>query len=176
MFKADAQQDQHSRIYRALNPQQLWYESRRDKEEQEEEKQAVVLRGMAVGDEDDWESLGGMRSQFVAPVQEDDEDDEEEEEDVDPTNLPDFGELQAEMDELRSRRAAAADEHRKKLRQQFEEQRQKELAEMEAELARIAEKEAEIQANLETRVTEDDVRECQQRLEKEMADCFKFTW
>jgi len=61
-------------------------------------------------------------------------DDEEEEQDVDPDNLPDFGEFQAEMDQMRRERARKEEERRAELKRQWDEKKSAETAQMNAEL------------------------------------------
>ena len=53
----------------------------------------------------------------------------------DPKNLPDFGELQAEMEKMRARRAENEEKHRKELREAWERQQAAEQRARDEELA-----------------------------------------
>ena len=69
---------ERSKIYQALNPQKLYYESRREKAEAEEEKEVIVI-----GQRD----FGFLKDAEGNLIEEDDDEEEEEEEDYDPENL-----------------------------------------------------------------------------------------
>lgn len=62
------------------------------------------------------------------------DDDDEEEQDVDPDNLPDFGEFQTEMDAMRRERARKEEERRAELKRQWDTKKAAETAQMDAEL------------------------------------------
>ena len=148
---------ERSKIYQALNPQKLYYESRREKAEAEEEKEVIVI-----GQRD----FGFLKDAEGNLIEEDDDEEEEEEEDYDPENLPDFGEYQAEMDRLRAERARKQDERRRKLREEYERKKAEEEAARQRELEVIARKEAELKAKEETNA-DDFVEQARDRLEKE---------
>ncbi|EGD77186.1 hypothetical protein PTSG_08279 [Salpingoeca rosetta] len=150
---------EHSKIYKALNPQKLYYESRREKAEAEEDKEVIVL-----GQRD----FGFLKDAEGNIIKDDDDEDEEEEEeeDYDPDNLPDFGEFQEEMDKMRAERAKKQEERRRKLREEYEAKKAAEEQARQQELARIQEKEAKLKASME--VNEDDfVDKARDRLERE---------
>eukprot|EP00054_Salpingoeca_dolichothecata_P028197 m.212033 g.212033 ORF g.212033 m.212033 type:complete len:341 (-) comp26153_c3_seq8:47-1069(-) len=161
-----------SKIYQALNPDKLFFESRREKEEAKSEVVKISVRGMNTFiDDDDDAPDTGFRDYSVmrddeGNIIEQEEEEEEEEEDIDPKNLPDFGEFQEEMNAMRAKRAAELEARRAKLRAEHQAKKEAEEAERQAELKRIAEREAKEKARLST--NEDNfVVDALSRIEKE---------
>eukprot|EP01147_Barroeca_monosierra_P006590 gene6590-7529_t len=148
---------ERSKIYQALNPQKLYYESRREKAEAEEEKEVVVLgqRDYGFMKDDEGNLLADRES---------DEEDVEEEEDYDPDNLPDFGEYQDEMNRLREERARKQEERRDRLRAEYLAKKAEEERLRQEELKKIAEKEKILSSTLEEN-SDKIVHVAQQRLE-----------
>eukprot|EP00056_Hartaetosiga_gracilis_P003631 m.65341 g.65341 ORF g.65341 m.65341 type:complete len:271 (-) comp11527_c3_seq1:422-1234(-) len=157
LFQAP-KEEAHSRIFNALNPQKLYFESRRDKEEAEEEKVEVDF---------EVRDYGFHRDDDGNVVEDDDDDDDEVDEDNDdPETLPDFGEFQEEMNKLQKQREAKHHEHQKKLREEYLAKKKKEDEEREKELERIRKVEAEIAA-AKVDNKEGFVEEAQERVAKE---------
>ncbi|EDQ92195.1 uncharacterized protein MONBRDRAFT_23105 [Monosiga brevicollis MX1] len=180
MFKREnADEPERSRIFQALNPQPLWYQSRREKEELEDEEDGahrVHVRGTGLGalDEED--------ISYARPIQSDQEDDgqeaESEDEDEDETgydtdNAPDFGELQSELDELRRRRAEKEQQRRRRMKEEHERKRLQEQAQREIELEAIRAKEQEREKA--EAITDADVEAAQARA-AETAKYMTFAW
>ncbi|EGD72650.1 hypothetical protein PTSG_04385 [Salpingoeca rosetta] len=188
LFKAeDKDTVGKSKIYQALNPQKLWFESRREREEKEEDAVRVDVRACAVGgvyaDDDGRACVAAVSYARVyddngdviaVDDDDDDDDDDEEEEDYDPDNLPDFGEYQKEMDEMRARRAAAQEARRKKMQEEWAAKKAAEAAALQREIDAIRQREAEITKKEE--VTDDDVRVAQERVAEAAAFLSGFTF
>lgn len=175
MFEA-VPQEKRSKIYDALNPQKLYYESRRDKEEAKEDKVIINVRGGMLGS-----SISGGAADYgyarddFGNIQEHEEETyeiEHDEDDYDPNHLPDFGDLQPVMDAKRAERAKKEEERRAKLREEY-------LANKKAEDDRLAKEVAEIRAKEALMkkaelITDQDVAKVQKRLEQEVQFDFKF--
>lgn len=130
---------ERSKIWKALNPDKLYYESRREKEEAADETFVVE-----VGRRNYAEVMRDEDGNVIASPDDDDDDEGEEEEDVDPENLPDFGEFQSEMEEMRRKRAEKEEQRRAELKRKWDEKKAAEKAALDAELKRIAEEEAKL--------------------------------
>lgn len=168
LFAAPKPNANRSKIYNALNPEKLHYESRREKEEQEDDKWTVSIRGG--GD------MGGRNYAVMADEEgnltevADVEDGEPvEEEIVDPKNLPDFGEFQDEMNQKRAERAEKLKQHQDKLRKEYLAKQAAEEQERQVELEKIRKKEAAQDAVKQKRMTEVFV-EAQTRLQNSTFD------
>eukprot|EP00051_Salpingoeca_urceolata_P030213 m.8472 g.8472 ORF g.8472 m.8472 type:complete len:1308 (+) comp3242_c0_seq1:447-4370(+) len=172
-FAKAAPQTKHSKIWEALNPQPLFYESPRDRAENETQVVSTARIGQknyaemtAFLHEMQDEGFAPLPGEYVAPPIEDDYDDEDMEEfedTYDPDNLPDFGEYEAEMAELRQNRAKQEKERRAQLRRQSEERRAREQAQIAAELAIIEERRRQEEA-AKAENADDFVETAQQRL------------
>jgi hypothetical protein len=158
LFSADQNKPERSRIFQALNPDRLYYESRREQSERE----AVALGRVGARD---WNH---MRDEEGNIVEESDSEDEDvpDEADYDTDNAPDFGELEEEMKALRAKRAAAEDEKRKQMRLKWEAQKRKEEEDRQRELAAIAAHEAQLAAQKEE-FASDFVTNAQRRVSQE---------
>eukprot|EP00047_Mylnosiga_fluctuans_P004848 m.236896 g.236896 ORF g.236896 m.236896 type:complete len:305 (-) comp13051_c0_seq1:165-1079(-) len=157
---------QRSKIFQALNPEKLWYETRREKEENAEEKEHITIRGggagMALHGAVDFMHERDAEGNIIE--EEEEEDGDAEEEDFDPHNLPDFGEFQEEMDALRKQRAEAQKKHQDELRQKHLERKAREEAERARELAEIEARENALKAK-KPELDPELVRQAQARLE-----------
>eukprot|EP00049_Salpingoeca_infusionum_P002588 m.58249 g.58249 ORF g.58249 m.58249 type:complete len:266 (+) comp11668_c0_seq1:221-1018(+) len=156
LFAAPSQPE-HSRIFNALNPQKLYYESRREKAEAEEDKIVIGQR--------DFTSV--LRDDDGNIIDQEESSESGEESDYDPENLPDFGEFQGEMDKMRQERAKKQDERRAKLRAEYEAKKKAEEEERQKELALIKAKEDKIQAALNAEQDDSFVEQAQSRVEEE---------
>eukprot|EP00051_Salpingoeca_urceolata_P023737 m.408298 g.408298 ORF g.408298 m.408298 type:complete len:269 (-) comp20145_c8_seq17:137-943(-) len=155
----EAKKESRSKIFQALNPETLAYQSRREKEEQEVVK--VSIRGGG----DYGRTYAGEEIEYASG-------EEDEEEDFDPNNLPDFGEFQEEMDELRRGRAEKQKAHQEELRKKWEAKQAAEQARIDRELAAIEKKEAARSAQLVENI-DGFVEQAQKRVEEETADLLK---
>eukprot|EP00055_Hartaetosiga_balthica_P008228 m.29887 g.29887 ORF g.29887 m.29887 type:complete len:268 (+) comp6187_c1_seq1:216-1019(+) len=155
---------EHSKIFNALNPQKLYFESRREKEEAEEETIEIELNTRDYGFHRDDDG------NFLPDAEEEEE--EEEDEDFDPESLPDFGEFQTEMNKLQQQREEKQKEHQRQLREQYLAKKKEEELEWEKELTAIREKEAAIAA-AKVDNKEGFVEEAQSRVEEETAAFIK---
>eukprot|EP00730_Choanoeca_flexa_P016367 TRINITY_DN7712_c0_g1_i3.p1 TRINITY_DN7712_c0_g1~~TRINITY_DN7712_c0_g1_i3.p1 ORF type:complete len:278 (+),score=96.64 TRINITY_DN7712_c0_g1_i3:159-992(+) len=132
---------ERSKIYQALNPEKLFFESRRE----QEEKGKIELGRVGARDYNMLRDEDGN----VIPEESDNEEYVDDEADYDTDDAPDFGELEAEMQELRKRRAAAEEQKREQMRKEWEAKKAAEEAERQAELDRIRAKEAQLAAQKE---------------------------
>ncbi len=171
---ADAAAAKHSRIFNALNPQPLAFQTARDRAERDEtvDMGRIGVRGyfstQAARDTDeaDFESFA---SQMDGGDLEGDEEEEESEpvpDSFDPHNLPDFGEFTEEMMARRAARAAEEQRRREQLQREHAARKAREQAAMAKELAEIQAREAAKKSK--EQVTDDMVREAQARVAKEM--------
>lgn len=125
-----------SKIWQALNPTQIAYQSRREKEEDAQgEKWSVEIRGGG-------KSGGGVSYQKMTDengnlVDVLDDEEEEEEEEVDVKSLPNFGEFQAEMDAKRQERQKKLEEKQNELRRSYTQKKEAEQAIIDKEMALI---------------------------------------
>eukprot|EP00045_Choanoeca_perplexa_P003785 m.33400 g.33400 ORF g.33400 m.33400 type:complete len:272 (-) comp12231_c0_seq1:300-1115(-) len=154
---------ERSKIYQALNPDKLFFESRRD----QEEKGKVALGRLGARDYNQLRDEDGN----IIPEEDDDEEYVDDEADYDTDDAPDFGELEEEMKALRERRSQAEDAKRAELRKQWEARKAQEEAERQAELEAIRAKEASLEAAKEEN-NDDFVTETQQRIARESSDYF----
>ena len=167
----------HSKIFDALNPQPLAFQTARDRAERQnvEEIGFVGIRGYAeaaLANSEEMESFDGFEPPGAGGGG-DDDDEEEAEEPFDPRNLPDFGDFTEEMMARRAQRAAEEEKRRERLRQEHAARKAKEAAEMEKEMAVIRARE-EVEAK-KKRVDDSFVVEAQKRLESELNfGSFKF--
>lgn len=161
LFAAPKPSENRSKIYNALNPEKLFFEHRREKEEQE--KWTVSIRGG-----------GDMGGRTYTQMTDDDgnvievpdvaeDGPPEEEEVVDPKNLPDFGEFQGEMEKKRAERAEKLRLHQEQLRQAYLKKMAEEEAERQKELAKIHAKQGQEKEEKQRRLTV-IVEEAQTRL------------
>eukprot|EP00051_Salpingoeca_urceolata_P004089 m.62551 g.62551 ORF g.62551 m.62551 type:complete len:418 (+) comp13359_c0_seq1:521-1774(+) len=173
LFAVEKKNEQ-SKIFQALNPQSLYFESRREKAEKEERAVRVSIRGGGrsmnrLTEEEDFGFREVERDEFGNIIQ---EEESEEEEDFDPKNLPDFGEFQAEMDELRKARAEKQKEHQAELRRKWEAKKKAEEERLQREIEAIEKRQKKEQKAL--GYDEKFVKEAQRRLEQEVDFGFKF--
>lgn len=160
LFAAPKPSENRSKIYNALNPEKLFFEHRREKEEQE--KWTVSIRGG-----------GDMGGRTYTQMTDDDgnvievpdvaDEEPEEEEVVDPKNLPDFGEFQGEMEKKRAERAEKLRLHQQKLREAYLENLAAEETERQKELEKIRAKQSVEKEEKQRRLTM-IVEEAQTRL------------
>lgn len=167
----------HSKIYSALNPEKLWFESRREKEESKGETVQISIRGGGAGMASsaiDFQFERDEEGNIIQEAEEQNGDagEPQPEENYDPKNLPDFGEFQKEMDELRAQRAAKQKDHQDALRRAHEEKKAKEEAVRQAELKEIMAREAALKAK-EPGVDPSFVLSAQQRVEQEAIENFR---
>ena len=161
----------HSKIFEALNPQPLAFQTARDRAEREDLEQLGTVGSRNyfdsfVASAPEMESFGGF---------EDGHEDEDEDEDAadyveeifDPNNLPDFGDFTEEMMKRRAERAAEEQRRRELLAKQFAEKKALEKAEMEKELEEIRKREAQEAAK--KKIDDSFVVETQRRLESELS-------
>lgn len=150
-----------SKIYAALNPEKLAYESRREKEEAANDTWTVEIRGGGktkhVADYAKMEDADGNLVNVLA------EDEEEEEEEVDVANLPTFGEFEVEMKQKRQEREQKLQEKQASLKKEWEAKKAAEQAETDKELAKIKAKQ-DAQKKLEALELEKTVRDVSVRL------------
>lgn len=156
----------HSKIFDALNPQPLAFQTARDRADREDVEVlgSLGVRGYAEA------SLALGDSEFVDDSMDaggEDDGEEEEEEPFDPHNLPDFGEFTGEMLQRRAERAAAEQRRREALQREAAARRAREQAEMEKELESIRAREAI--ENKKKKVDDSFVIEAQKRLESELS-------
>jgi len=123
--------NEHSKIYKALNPEKLAFQTARDREEEEEEEEIVIssLRN------DEGKYLRAQLSETTMatttttmatatasnPFENEEEEEEEEEDTFDPMNIPDFGEEMEELKRKREIREKEEQARREELKRQFEE-------------------------------------------------------
>eukprot|EP00053_Salpingoeca_punica_P011723 m.104447 g.104447 ORF g.104447 m.104447 type:complete len:255 (+) comp15758_c0_seq1:1626-2390(+) len=159
-----------SKIYQALNPEKLYYESAREKAEKEETKAKLVIRGGA---------LGAGPTDFAVErdeegnIIEQEPEEPEVEETFDVNNLPDFTpEEKAELEKRRKEREAAQAAKQAKLRAEYLKKKEAEDKKREAEVKKIKEEEAK---RLKSQPQEDPnfVKQAQARLEAETKDLFR---
>jgi len=165
----------HSKIFSALNPEKLWYETRREKEESKGDTVQISIRGGGAGMASSALDFQVERDEEGNILQDDEPQEEggdQPEENFDPKNLPDFGEFQKEMDEMRAQRAAKQKAHQDELKRAHAEKRAKEEAIRQTELKEIMEREAKLKAS-EPSVDASFVLSTQQRLEVETQEHFR---
>lgn len=163
---ADEKKKEVSKIYQALNPEKLFYESRREKEEASEEKWKVSIRGGGAGmARENARDYSFARNEEGEILQEEEEGEVEEEEDYDPKNVPDFGEFQEVMDKMRAERAEALRQRQERLREEYKRKKDAEEAARQEELRKI--KEFEDARKAKEEITDEDVKATQARLEQE---------
>eukprot|EP00047_Mylnosiga_fluctuans_P014500 m.38944 g.38944 ORF g.38944 m.38944 type:complete len:443 (+) comp5539_c1_seq1:646-1974(+) len=166
-------QSKHSKIWAALNPQPLAFQSARERAEREETEQlgSVGIRSYfdaTVASMPENEAFDGFEDADGGDDAGDDDDGEFEDPDnFDPHNLPDFGEFTEEMMARRAARAAEEQKRKEALAKQFAERKAREKAEIERELAEIAKREA-IEAS-KNKVDENFVEDARKRMEKELS-------
>ncbi|EGD77654.1 TK/HMTK protein kinase [Salpingoeca rosetta] len=180
-----SQEEKRSKIYQALNPKPLWFQTAREREELEEEK---VDLGLVVCDDDLKPQRGGGVGPGLQPPpgegfgfgdenddddDDDDEDDEEEDDDFDESNLPGFDEIADLLKERRAARAKAEEERRKQLQLMHQQQRQQEEQRLQQELQVIREREAREEA-ARVAAEERELVEARKRAEQELTFDFTF--
>lgn len=172
-------EDVHSKIFKALNPDRLAFQTARDREEAEEEMEVEDLRA----DEGKFLRAPAPLDAPSEPEQPADNDaeafgfeDEPQEEVFDPNNIPDFGDMMGELKIKRAERAKAEQARRDELKRQFEEQKRKEAEALAKEMGMINKKKQQEEAA--KNINRDAfVKDAQQRLEKELSfGQFVFKW
>jgi hypothetical protein len=142
-------QTKHSKIFLALNPQPLAFQSARDRAEREETEQlgSVGVRSYfdataaSAPENESFDGFGG--GDFGGGDDDDDDGEMEDPNHFDPHNLPDFGDFTEEMMQRRAARAVEEQKRRDQLAKSFAEKKAREKAEMDRELAEIQKREAE---------------------------------
>lgn len=131
-----------SKIWKALNPNQIAYQSRREKEEEGTEKWSVEIRGggRSAGGGVSYQKMQDENGNMVDVLE---DEDEEEEEEVDLKSLPNFGEFQAEMDAKRLERQKKLEEKQLSLKRSYTERKNAEQAAIDKEMAIIKAKAAQ---------------------------------
>lgn len=161
-------EEKHSKIYKALNPDKLWKESRREREMAKEDE-----------DEDDIDYKLFMRSgdDFGMRIQDADGNivmEEEVGEEVVPAVLPTFDpETEAELAVLRKDREEKLKLRQDTLRTKWLKQKEEEERKRQEEIKRILEEEKKLKKKEE--VSEDVVKEAQERLAA-TTDFSAFKW
>lgn len=142
LFESAPKGPEKSKIWQALNPTQLAYKSRREQEEEAQEKWTVEIRGggkTGVHGPAQYQKMTDENGNLIDVM----EDSDEEEEEVDVKNLPNFGEFQAEMDAKRKERAVALEQKQAELKRVYTEKKDAEQAAINKEMAVIKAKERE---------------------------------
>eukprot|EP00042_Codosiga_hollandica_P020151 m.64338 g.64338 ORF g.64338 m.64338 type:complete len:264 (+) comp49707_c0_seq4:68-859(+) len=154
-----AQEEKHSKIYNALNPQNLWYESRRSKE--------MAKENEGDDDEDEDEKVQ-IRDSFSARIVDDTgnvmvEEEEAVEEEWDGKTVPTFdAETEAELKVLRAKRAEELANRQQKLREAFLAKKAEEERLRQEEIKTILAEEAKKKKKEE--VSDSDVKAAQARV------------
>lgn len=169
----DDEYEGKSKIYKALNPQKLYYESRKDRLAADDDDNVMVVqvRGNDARTLLDQDKQTVMRDEFGNIVET--QDDDADEEDFDATNLPDFDDdTREEMRKRREKREQEAAQHRADLKKKADAKRKEKLKAVEKELAVIAKKEAGIKKKSE--ITDKDVEQTRKKLDEELEFNFGF--
>lgn len=153
-----------SKIFQALNPEQLWKKTAAEKRAAEDDENIMVVEvrgagGLGVLAAEDMQA---ERDEFGNLVYEE----EEEESDFDENDLADFDDdTMGELAKNRAKRAAEEKQHRDELRRRSIKEKEEKQKKLDAELAKIAKKEAKLKKK--TAITDDDVKATQARLDEE---------
>lgn len=162
--------ESHSKIYKALNPDKLWFESRREREMAKEDDE-----------DDDIDFKLFMRSgdDFGMRIQDENGnvigEDEELGEDVVPAVIPTFDpETEAELKQLRQEREKKLRERQDALRAKWLKQKEEEERKRQEEIKRILEEEKKMKKKEE--VSDDFVKQAQLRMSESTKEFGEFLW
>lgn len=161
----EATHEEHSKIYKALNPDKLWYESRREKDEAND-----------VDEEDDGEIVMRDGEDFGMRIQDESGNiiHEEVEHEVVPYELPTFDpETEAELKKLRKEREIALIARQAALKEKYLKKKAEEEALRKKEVERILEEDARKKKGEE--VTAEMVKDAQKRMDSTFANS-QFAW
>lgn len=171
---------EHSRIYQALNPQALWKETKDERKHKNDDENVIVVdvrggSGMGVLMAEDSQLVVDDNGNVVdvgytLPMRGDEgEEYDESEEDFDENDLADFDDdTMQELARKRKEREAEEERHREELKQKAAEEKAARERELEEQWKEIEAKEAAIKAASPDNITDEDVKEVQSRLEKEL--------
>lgn len=160
-----------SKIFQALNPEKLYYETAREKAEAADTKEKLLIRGGALGAGPN--DFAAARDDDGNIIDEPVEEDAGEEDTFDPNNLPDFSpEEKAELERRKKEREAAQVQKQERLRAEYLKKKAEEDKKRDAEVKKIKEEEAK---RKKSQPTEDPnfVKQTQARLEQETKDSFR---
>eukprot|EP00035_Acanthoeca_spectabilis_P034198 m.27667 g.27667 ORF g.27667 m.27667 type:complete len:257 (-) comp6453_c0_seq1:144-914(-) len=157
--------EEHSKIFKALNPEKLWKESAREKASAQNDENVIMVQVRGNDARTLLDQQTFTRDDSGAVI-------EDEDNDVGfGTAIIESGdigmdEMEGILAEKRKEREAEAEKHRESLRQQQKEKDEAEKKRIEAELKKIAQKEAALAKK--TQITDSDVAKTQKKLEKEL--------
>lgn len=163
-------QEEKSKIFQALNPQQLWKETAEEKRARQDEDNIMVVdvrggggMGVLMAEDSQYE-----RDEFGNIIfKADEDDDDEEDESESDGELADFDDdTMKELHEKRREREREAKERQEQLRKQAAAEKAARETEIERELKEIEMKEAKLSKG--KMITDDDVKAVQAKLESEL--------
>eukprot|EP00041_Stephanoeca_diplocostata_P010537 m.167275 g.167275 ORF g.167275 m.167275 type:complete len:265 (+) comp18192_c0_seq1:420-1214(+) len=172
---ADGSSGDHSKIYNALNPQKLWYETAKEKAEAKDDDNIMVVqvRGGDARTVLDADKYTQLRDDQGNLLEQEDDDEDFEDDDVDESNLADFDpQVQKELQAKREQRDRESEQHRIELQKKAQEAAAEKQKKLDVELAKIARK--EMSQKKKDEITSKDVEKIQKKLDKELEFDFGF--